>query len=108
LNIDVTFKAFDVLEDKRLKEWLKFYSNWPTFPQVYVNQKFVGGAEIILSLIESNEFIDMIPAECIKTNSLERITKALHQSPIVVFIKGTIEIPRDGYSAKAIELLTEN
>ena len=47
-KMQVKFKTFNILKDDNLKEWLKFYSNWPSFPQVYINQKFVGGTEIIL------------------------------------------------------------
>ncbi len=31
-KMEITFKDFDILKDDNLKEWLKFYSNWPSFP----------------------------------------------------------------------------
>ena len=33
-------KTFNILEDERIRQWLKFYTQWPTFPQVYVNGTF--------------------------------------------------------------------
>mmetsp|Transcript_22784 Transcript_22784/g.17218 ORF Transcript_22784/g.17218 Transcript_22784/m.17218 type:complete len:88 (+) Transcript_22784:461-724(+) len=50
------FKTFDILEDERVRQWLKHYSKWPTFPQVYLNGSFVGGVDVITELIEQNEF----------------------------------------------------
>lgn len=96
-KMQVKFKTFDVLKDDNLKEWLKFYSNWPSFPQVYINQKFVGGTEIILQLVEADEFLQLIPSECIKANALERITQAMNKSIVVLFLKGTPDAPLDGY-----------
>ena len=56
-KMDIKYKTFDILIDDSLKEWLKFYSNWPSFPQVYINQQFIGGTEIVLQLIESDDFL---------------------------------------------------
>ena len=44
---------------------------------------------MIIDLIESDEFINMIPSECIKTNALERIKLTLNKSAVVVFMKGS-------------------
>lgn len=93
----VKFKTFDVLKDDSLKEWLKFYANWPSFPQIYINKKFIGGTEIVLQLIETDEFLQLIPSECIKANSLEKITEAMDKSVVVLFLKGTTTKPHDGY-----------
>ena len=57
LKMEIGFRDYDVLKDDSLKEWLKHYSNWPSFPQVYINKKFIGGTEIILQLVEKDEFM---------------------------------------------------
>ncbi len=44
---------------------------------------------MIVDMIESEEFLSLIPQEAIKTNALERIKLALAKSLIVVFLKGT-------------------
>jgi glutaredoxin-related protein len=54
-----------------------------------VNGKFVGSAEIVIDMIESEEFINIVPQECIKTNALERIKGAMRASPVVLFMKGS-------------------
>ena len=49
------FKDVNILADAELRTGLKEYSNWPTFPQLYVNGQLVGGCDIVLSLNESGE-----------------------------------------------------
>ena len=41
------FKDVNVLEDEKLREYIKEYSNWPTIPQVYIKGEFVGGCDIL-------------------------------------------------------------
>ena len=45
----------NVLEDGQIREGIKAYSSWPTIPQLYINQEFVGGADIMRELHESGE-----------------------------------------------------
>lgn len=50
-----SFKTFDVLSDERLRQGLKVFSNWPTFPQLYVRGELVGGHDIIVSMHQNGE-----------------------------------------------------
>ena len=49
------FKGVDVLSDPEIRAALPTLSNWPTFPQVFVNGKLVGGCDIIHELRDSGE-----------------------------------------------------
>lgn len=49
------YKTFDVLSDWDIREGVKVYSNWPTFPQLYYKGKLLGGNDIITELYESGE-----------------------------------------------------
>ena len=51
----VEFKDVNILSDADLRTGLKEYSNWPTFTQLYVDGKLVGGCDIVMSLNESGE-----------------------------------------------------
>lgn len=51
----VTFDSFDILTDEDVRQGLKQYSNWPTYPQVYVKGALIGGLDIIKELEESGE-----------------------------------------------------
>lgn len=50
-----TFTVINVLEDESLRQDLKEYSNWPTFPQIYIAQEFIGGADILREMDEAKE-----------------------------------------------------
>ncbi len=54
-NCNVNYETRNVLEDDVLREAIKQYSDWPTIPQLYVNQEFVGGCDIITELYQSGE-----------------------------------------------------
>ena len=54
-HIGVNFKSYDVLQDEELREGIKNFSNWPTIPQLYVKEEFVGGCDIIREMFESGE-----------------------------------------------------
>ena len=88
-----------------MKDYLKCFSNWPSFPQCYINQKFIGGTEIILELVEQDEFIQLVPQGCIKENAMSQISGAMAQSLVVLFMKGTREEPEDGYQDDFVQLL---
>ena len=44
------FGSYNILADGELREGLKQHSNWPTFPQLYVDGKLVGGCDIVREL----------------------------------------------------------
>tara|TARA_Y100000590_G_scaffold358678_1_gene414146 strand:- start:1686 stop:2018 length:333 start_codon:yes stop_codon:yes gene_type:complete len=53
--LEVNFKGINVLENQNLRDGIKTYSDWPTIPQLYVKQEFVGGCDIIKEMYESGE-----------------------------------------------------
>ncbi|KAJ3678295.1 hypothetical protein LUZ60_002098 [Juncus effusus] len=56
----VPIGARDILSDMRLKESVKAFSNWPTFPQIFIKGEFVGGSDIILSMHQKGELKDLL------------------------------------------------
>lgn len=54
------FKDVNILTDPELRQGLKDYSSWPTFPQLYVAGKLVGGCDIVTSLNESGELDSLL------------------------------------------------
>src|SRR5688572_13479545 len=59
-----TFSHVNIFEDPELREALKQYSNWPTYPQLYVNGELVGGSDIILEMYKSGELQKLVaPAQ---------------------------------------------
>ena len=54
------YGSFNVLEDNDIREGIKAYSDWPTIPQLYINQEFVGGNDIISEMFNTGELHDML------------------------------------------------
>ena len=53
--LDINFKGINVLENQKLREGIKQFSDWPTIPQLYIKKEFVGGCDIIKEMYESGE-----------------------------------------------------
>ncbi|BCX81791.1 monothiol glutaredoxin [Methylomarinovum caldicuralii] len=56
----VPYAYVNILEDPELREALKEYANWPTYPQLYVKGQLVGGCDIMMQLYESGELKKML------------------------------------------------
>lgn len=54
------FAYVNILDDDEIREGLKAYSNWPTFPQLYINAELVGGADILIEMHENGELAAML------------------------------------------------
>lgn len=49
------FRDVNILADAELRQGMKDYASWPTFPQLYVGGKFVGGCDIVRDMFTSGE-----------------------------------------------------
>lgn len=54
-HLNVPFAGVDVLADDEIRSGIKAYSDWPTVPQLYVRQEFVGGSDIVREMFQSGE-----------------------------------------------------
>ena len=55
----VNFGHCNVLDDEKIREGIKSFSNWPTIPQLYIKKEFVGGCDIMKEMAESGELIEL-------------------------------------------------
>ena len=55
----VKFQTYNVLDDADLRQGLKEFSNWPTFPQLYVGGELVGGCDIVREMHQLGELQQM-------------------------------------------------
>ncbi|OWF51711.1 glutaredoxin-3-like [Mizuhopecten yessoensis] len=101
---NVKFSSFNILEDEDVRQGLKKYSNWPTYPQLYVNGDLLGGLDIIKELIESGEFESQLP-EQVKLE--DRLKSLINKAPVMLFMKGNPQVPRCGFSRQVTALLGE-
>ncbi len=54
-QIGVRFRDINIMNDSELRQGLKDFSDWPTFPQLYVKNEFIGGADIVREMHQNNE-----------------------------------------------------
>lgn len=56
----VPFAHVNIFEDPELRDALKSYSNWPTYPQLYIKGELVGGCDIMMELLQQGELQKML------------------------------------------------
>ena len=57
--LEVKFKGINVLEDQNLREGIKVFSDWPTIPQLYIKNEFIGGCDIVKEMYENGELVKL-------------------------------------------------
>ena len=58
--LEINFKSVNVLENQSVREGIKVYSDWPTIPQLYVKNEFIGGCDIIKEMYENGELAKLL------------------------------------------------
>ncbi|KAL0542822.1 hypothetical protein IC582_017901 [Cucumis melo] len=106
---NVNFESFDVLSDDEVRQGIKDYSNWSSFPQLYIKGELVGGSDIVLQMQRSGELRKVLENKgIIKKDTIEdRLKKLTTSSPVMLFMKGTPDAPRCGFSSKVVNALKE-
>jgi monothiol glutaredoxin len=61
--LEVNFKGINVLEDQSLREGIKEFSEWPTIPQLYIKNEFVGGCDIVKEMYENGELKNILESK---------------------------------------------
>lgn len=56
LDNDIAFSSVDILADEEVRQGLKEYKNWPTYPQLYIKWELIGGVDIMQEMEEEGEF----------------------------------------------------
>jgi len=59
-QVGVPYGSFNILADQEMREGLKEYSSWPTFPQLYLDGKLIGGADIVRDLHARGELTKLL------------------------------------------------
>ncbi|XP_076942826.1 monothiol glutaredoxin-S17-like [Bidens hawaiensis] len=130
---NVKFGTFDILTDNEVREGLKKFSNWPTYPQLYCNGELLGGSDIIIAMHEGGELKQAFADHGVGNDDVSKSTLAgtdgqqagvtnstglslaltsrldglIKSAPVMLFMKGTPDEPRCGFSRKVVEILKE-
>jgi len=103
-SLNAEYATFDILGDEEVRQGLKTFSNWPTYPQLYIDGDFIGGIDIMKEMNESNELEPVLP----KKKDLNTTLKSLiNKAPLMVFMKGDPETPKCGFSNQLMHILKE-
>lgn len=62
-HLGAPYKAINVLADPEIRDGIKQYSNWPTIPQLYVKNEFIGGCDITREMFQSGELLALFDKE---------------------------------------------
>ena len=68
-DLGVKFSSVNVLESDEMREGIKQFSNWPTIPQLYINEEFIGGCDIVKEMHESGELLELLNSKSIEINT---------------------------------------
>ena len=67
-KIGVKFESVNVLDSDEIREGIKKFSNWPTIPQLYVKEEFIGGCDIVREMFETGELLELLNTKGIDVN----------------------------------------
>lgn len=126
---NIPYGTFDILTDETVRQGLKQYSNWPTYPQIYVRGELIGGLDIVKEIKEevgklATEWNIMTTATISSSDNPddqtkdtsskkrqqtieERCTELINQERIMLFMKGLPSAPKCGFSRTMVAILNE-
>lgn len=120
----VVFESVDVLEEGFLREEMKRWAGWRTYPMLFARGKFVGGVEVVRELAEEKRLTEALEGAVVEMGRTgrtwggevvvddgERVRRRMEVltkgAQVMVFMKGVKEAPRCKYSKKVVALLKE-
>jgi monothiol glutaredoxin len=59
-HLEVKFKGINVLDNAEIRQGIKEFSNWPTIPQLYIKEEFIGGCDIVKEMFEKGELKELL------------------------------------------------
>lgn len=105
----IAFGTFDILSDDEVRQALKVFSNWSSYPQLYIGGELIGGSDIVLEMQKSGELKKILAEKGIvaKETFEDKLKNLITSSPVMLFMKGTPDAPRCGFSSKVVNALRE-
>ncbi|CAF1601360.1 unnamed protein product [Rotaria magnacalcarata] len=106
----IKYDYFDVLADQHVREQLKKYSNWNTYPQLYVGGELIGGLDIMKQMIENGDFELKLRENKVHEKDKDmrkHLESLINRAHLMLFIKGTPETPRCGFTKELLNLLAK-
>jgi Grx4 family monothiol glutaredoxin len=107
----IPFGSFDILTDEAVRQELKKYSDWPTYPQLYVHGELIGGLDILKEMKEEGDLKKQLGINSSTTTAKpsleERLSQLVRRDRVMLFMKGLPSAPKCGFSRQIVEILNE-
>lgn len=100
----VPFVGFDILGDPQVREGLKVLHAWPTFPQLVVHGKLVGGLDVLDEMAEDGPLAPQLGLQPVEPLEA-RVARLVASARVVLCIKGTPNAPSCGFSEEALRVV---
>ena len=84
--LEVNFKGVNVLENEKLRQGIKEFSDWPTIPQLYIKKEFVGGCDIVKEMYENGELKKILKDNSVHYDEIGLVTEKdiiIDKEPII-------------------------
>lgn len=107
---DIPFASFDILVDEDIRQGLKLLSDWPTYPQYYVNSDLIGGLDILKDMAAQGDLkaqlgLDKLQPIRAPAPLENRLKELVGRAPVMIFIKGSPDAPQCGFSRSLVSIL---
>lgn len=118
---NIAFGTFDILSDDEVRQGLKKFSDWPTYPQLYARGELVGGMDVLKEMVADAQDDGTTLAEALEVEEVaaeeenpaevltieERLQALVIRSRIMLFMKGLPSKPQCGFSRQIVDILEE-
>ena len=101
------YTVIDVIHDPDLREILKEISRCPSYPQLFIETKFVGGLNFLKKARDEGGLASVIPSTEVKLDNHKKISKLIQKARIMIFLEGTLEYPADHDSEEVALILKQ-
>lgn len=110
-EVNAEFDYFDILLDEEVHQGLQALSDCKLFPQLYVGGEFVGSIDVVKALFEDRKLkerlgVDLSPNETPAVPLEDRLKSLISQHKVMLFMKGSPDEPRCGFSRTIVQLLS--
>ena len=68
-NLGIKYNSVNVLDSNDIREGIKKFSNWPTIPQLYIKEEFIGGCDIVKEMYENGELVELFNSKGVSVKS---------------------------------------
>lgn len=113
VNQGITFGSFDILTDEEVRSGLKVLYDWPTYPQLYVRGNLIGGLDIVTEMAANGPLRPQLGLPDVSASNSassaedlnDKLKRLINSAPVMLFMKGTPDAPRCGFSRSIVDIL---